>query len=104
MFICISGSTIGVLVTSSSIANISAEEDIFLNLVLSDGRVFSNVLIHCSSLLTGMITVPDVVFEFQLKGSDSKGNTFQTNVDIIDTSLIGKIKQEGSVTRKMHNH
>lgn len=77
--------------TSSSIANISAEEDIFLNLVLSDGRVFSNVLIHCGSLLTGMITVPDVAFEFQLEGSDSSGNAFQTNVDVIDTSLIGKI-------------
>ena len=77
--------------TSSSIANISAEEDIFLNLVLSDGRVFSNVLIHCGSILTGMITVPIVTFEFQLEGSDSKGNIFQTNVDVKDISLIGKI-------------
>ena len=87
----ISGSTIGVFVTSSSIANISAEENIFLNLVLSDGRVFSNVLIHCGSLLTGIITVPDIAFEFQLEGSDSRGNEFQTNVDVMDTSLIGKI-------------
>ena len=77
--------------TSSNIANISAEEDIFLNLVLSDGRVFSNVLIHCGSILTGMITVPIVTFEFQLEGSDSKGNIFQTNVDVKDISLIGKI-------------
>ena len=78
--------------TSSSIANISAEEDIFLNLVLSDGRVFSNVLLHCGGLLAGMITVPNVTFEFQLEGFDSKGNIFQTNVDVKDISLIGKIK------------
>ena len=85
------GSTVGVYVTSSSIANISVEEDIFLNLVLSDGRAFSNVLTHCGSLLTGMITIPDVSFEFQLEASDSKGNTFQTNVDVKDMNLIGKL-------------
>ena len=59
--------------------------------MLSDGRAFSNVLIHCGSLLTGMITIPDVSFEFQLEGSDFKGNTFQTNVDVKDMDLIGKL-------------
>ena len=86
------GNTVGVLITSSKIANISADEDVFLNLVLTDGRVFSNALTHCGSLLTGMITIPNVTFQFQLEGSDSQGNEFKTNVDIKDTSLIGKIK------------
>ena len=86
------GDTVGVLVTSSKIANISTDEDIFLNLVLTDGRVFSNALTHCGSLLTGMITIPNTTFQFQLEGSDSEGNEFRTNVDIKDTSLIGKIK------------
>lgn len=86
------GNTVGVLITSSKIANISADEDLFLNLVLTDGRVFSNALTHCGSLLTGMITIPNVTFQFQLEGSDSQGNEFKTNVDIKDTSLIGKIK------------
>ena len=79
--------------TSSKIANISNETDIFLNLVLTDGRVFSNALTHCGSLLTGMITIPDVFFQFQLEGFDSRGNEFKTNVDIKDLSHISKIKK-----------
>ena len=79
--------------TSSKISYISAEVDIFLNLVLTNGRVFSNVLTHCGSLLTGVITIPNVTFQFQLKGSDSEGNIFKTNVDIKDVDLIlGKIE------------
>ena len=88
----ISGNTIGVLVTSSRINDISNGADIFLNLVLTDRRVFSNVLTHCGSLLTGIITIPNVSFQFQLEGSDSEGNRFKTNVDIQDVSLIGMVK------------
>ena len=79
------------LVTSSRINNISADEDIFLNLVLTDGRVFSNALTHCGSLLTGMVVIPSVPFQFQLEGSDSEGVRFRTNVDIVDVSIIGEI-------------
>ena len=82
------------LVTSSRISVISAEANTFLNLVLTDGRVFSNVLTHCGSLLTGMITIPNVTFQFQLEGSDTLGNRFKTNVDVEDVSLIGMIKTE----------
>ena len=88
----ISGNTIGVLVTSSRINDISNGADIFLNLVLTNRRVFSNVLTHCGSLLTGIITIPNVSFQFQLEGSDSEGNRFKTNVDIQDVSLIGMVK------------
>ena len=62
--------------------------------MLTDGRVFSNVLTHCGSLLTGMITIPNVTFQFQLEGSDTLGNRFKTNVDVEDVSLIGMIKTE----------
>ena len=79
------------LVTSSRINSISADADIFLNLVLSDGRAFSNALTHCGSLLTGMITIPNAAFQFQLEGSDSEGVRFRTNVDIVDLSIIGEI-------------
>lgn len=77
--------------TSSRIANISAKANIFLNLVLTDGRALSNVLTHCGSLLTGMITIPSGSFEFQLEGSDSEGNRFKTNVDVNHIDPIGKM-------------
>ena len=88
------GNTIGVLITSSRINDISAEAVTFLNLVLTDRRVFSNVLTHCGSLLTGTVTIPSVDFQFQLVGYDIEGNRFRTNVDIQDVSLIGMIKKE----------
>jgi len=69
-----------VLVTSSRIANISADQDVYLNLVLVDGRVFSYPLRHCGSLLSGMITIPSMEFEHQLEGFDTEGNDFITSV------------------------
>ena len=32
---------------------------------------------HCGSLLSGVIVVPNVPFHYQLKGFDSKGNGFE---------------------------
>jgi len=78
-----------VVVTSSKIANISATSNIFLNLVLEDGRVFINLLIHCGTLLTGEITFPAVDFEYQLEGFDSNGNKFKTNADTKSITSIG---------------
>jgi len=80
-----------VVVTSSKIANISTTNNIFLNLVLADGRVFVNLLIHCGTSLTGEITFPAVEFEYQLEGSDSEGNKFKTNSETKSTSSIGTV-------------
>lgn len=90
--IIFSGNTIGVIVTSSKIADISAKADIYLNLVLNNGIVYSNVLTHCGSLLTGMVTIPNVVFQYQLQGSDSEGNRFKTDVDVMVKDVIKKDK------------
>jgi len=83
------GTSVAVLVTSSRIANISAEENVNLNLVLVDGRVFSYPLLHCGSLLSGMITIPTVEFEHQLEGSDTEGNEFITSVSTRAFTTIG---------------
>ena len=83
------GELVSVVVTSSKIANISATNNIFLNLVLVDGRVFVNLLIHCGTLLTGEITYPAIDFEYQLEGFDSEGNEFKTNSDTKSTTSIG---------------
>ena len=74
------GTLVSVLVTSSRIANISADQDVYLNLVLVDGRVFSYPLLHCGSLLSGMITIPSMEFEHQLEGFDTDENNFITSV------------------------
>lgn len=94
--IIISGNTIGVLVTSSRIDDISAEANVYLNLVLIDGRVFSNVLTHCGSLLTGIITIPSISFQFQLEGSDSERNRFKTHVGIRNVTVTGTVLKKGS--------
>jgi len=83
------GTSVTVLVTSSRIANISAEESVNLNFVLVDGRVFSYLLHHCGSLLSGMITIPSVEFEHQLEGSDTEGNGFITSVSTRAFTTIG---------------
>ena len=77
------------LVTSSRIANISAEESVNLNLVLVDGRVFSYPLLHCGSLLSGMIIIPNIEFEHQLEGFDTEGNEFITSVSTRAFTTIG---------------
>ncbi|XP_065907794.1 cell adhesion molecule DSCAM-like isoform X2 [Dysidea avara] len=82
------GALVDVVITSSKIANISSENDIFLNLVLADGRVFSNLLLHCGSLLSGEVTIPSISFEYQLVGFDSKRIKFKTNADTKSTINI----------------
>ncbi|XP_065889976.1 uncharacterized protein [Dysidea avara] len=74
------GTSVTALVTSSMIANISADQNVYLNLVLVDGRVFSYPLFHCGSLLSGIITIPSIEFEHQLEGFDTEGNDFITSV------------------------
>jgi len=84
------GISADVVITSSKIANISSEDNIFLNFVLADGRVFANLLVHCGSLLSGEVTVPSINFEYQLEGFDTEGNKFKTNAGTKSTINIGK--------------
>ena len=87
------GSTTRVTITSSRISDISSEADTFLNIVLSNGTVFSYSMIHCGSLLSGMITIPNASFEFQLEGFDIEANKFMTNVNVMGVSRMGKIEK-----------
>ena len=83
------GTSVTALVTSSMIANISADQNVYLNLVLVDGRVFSYPLFHCGSLLSGIITIPSIEFEHQLEGFDTEGNDFITSVSTRTFTTIG---------------
>ena len=80
------GTPVKVLISSSRINEISTE-GLYLNLLLNDGTVSSNALMHCGSLLSGIIVVPNVPFRYQLKGFDSKGNGFE---ETRDTELTPK--------------
>jgi len=71
-----------ILVSSSRIDDISAN-DIFLNLVLTNGIVSSNALTQCGGLLTGVIIIPNAPFRYQLEGYDSDGNSFSRTRDVL---------------------
>ena len=79
------GTPVNVLISSSKINEISTE-GIHLNLLLHDGIVSSNALIHCGTLLSGVIVVPNEPFRYQLKGFDSEGNGFEETREIKLTS------------------
>ena len=79
------GTPVNVLISSSKINEISTE-GIHLNLLLRDGIVSSNALIHCGTLLSGVIVVPNEPFRYQLKGFDSEGNAFEETREIKLTS------------------
>ena len=59
------GTSVKVLISSSRINEISTE-GLYLNLLLKDGIISSNTLVHCGSLLSGVIVVPNVPFHYQL--------------------------------------
>ena len=63
------------LISSSRINEISTGE-IYLDLLLHDEIVSCNAMTHCGNLLAGVIIVPSVPFRYQLRGYDSKGNSF----------------------------
>ena len=70
------GTPVKVLISSSSYRiNEISTEGIYLDLLLHDG-IISFPMVHCSSLLSGVIIVPSVPFRYQLRGYDSKGNGF----------------------------
>ena len=72
------------LISSSKINEISTER-IYLNLLLRDGVVSSTALMHCGSLLSGVIVVPNEPFRYQLEGFDSEGNGFEVTRETILT-------------------
>ena len=43
---------------------------------MRDGVVSCNAMSYCGSLLSGVIIVPSEPFRYQLRGFDSKGNSF----------------------------
>ena len=57
------GTPVHVLISSSKINEISTE-GIYLNLLLKDGVVSSNALMHCGSLLSGVIVVSNEPFRY----------------------------------------
>ena len=69
------GTPVKVLIISSKIDEISTE-GVSLDLLLRDEIVSCNALSHCGSLLAGVIIVPRESFRYQLRGYDSKGNSF----------------------------
>ena len=69
------GTPVNVLISSSKINEISTE-GVYLDLLMHDGIVSSNPIIHCGKLFTGVIVVPNAPFSYQLRGYDSKGNGF----------------------------
>jgi len=72
-----------VIISSSRINDISTTNEVFLNLVLINGIVSSNVLTRCGGLLTGIIIIPNAPFRYQLEGYDADGNRFTRTRDIL---------------------
>ena len=69
------GTPVSVLISSSKINEISTE-GVYLDLLMHDGIVSSNPIIHCGELFSGVIVVPNAPFSYQLRGYDFKGNGF----------------------------
>ena len=76
------GTPVKVIISSSRIKEISTTEGIYLDLLLHDDIVSSNAMIHCGNLLSGVIIVPSAPFRYQLRGYDSKGNSFTETREI----------------------
>ena len=80
VIIC-AGTPVKVIISSSKIDEISTE-GVFLDLVMRDGVVSCNAMSHCGSLLSGVIIVPSEPFRYQLRGFDSKGNSFTETEEV----------------------
>lgn len=63
-------------------------KELSLNLLSNDKIVSSNVIIRCGNLLAGLIIIPNVPFQYQLTGFDTKGNRFSKTKDFVLNSDI----------------
>ena len=82
------GISVKVLISSSKINEISTE-GVYLDLLMHDGIVSSNPIIHCGELFSGVIVVLNAPFSYQLRGYDSKGTVWRKiltgeNIDEFD--------------------
>ena len=80
-----------VTVVTSRLSDISMEMPISLSVIDADtGDEISNVpLIQCGGYLTGSVTIPDTIFQYQLRGTDVHGLAFQhTSNHLINSTSV----------------
>lgn len=80
------GTSVKIIIFSSRIGDISFTKEVILNLLSNDKIVSANAIMRCGNLLAGMIVIPNVPFQYQLTGYDTKGNHFSKTKDIVLSS------------------
>ena len=80
-----------VTVVTSRLSDISMEMPISLSVIAADtGDEISNVpLMQCGGLLTGSVTTPDIIFQYQLRGTDIHGFAFEhTSNHLVNSTSV----------------
>ena len=78
-------------VVTSRLSDISMEMPISLSVIAADtGDEISNVpLMQCGGLLTGSVTTPDIIFQYQLRGTDTHGFAFEhTSNHLVNSTSV----------------
>jgi len=87
-YFLLSGEYIRVIVSSTQINKINTTTPVILQLISTNGTLLNETtLTICTGVFAGYITVPEVPYQYQIKGYDNKGYPFSSRKSLLNNPV-----------------